>query len=144
MRLYFASAALLLAACSARETPDIIVENGWARATVAGQDSAAAYLTIVNRGGADDRLVSVSVPRANMAMLHGTSMDGGVMRMRAMSDGLTVPARATVELAPNGTHIMLNGLTAPLRAGERLPAKLNFAEAGTKDVTIKVEEASAR
>lgn len=144
MRPFIAFAALFLAACNSPETPDITVENGWARATIAGQDSGAAYLTIVNRGGGDDRLVEVSVPRAGMAMLHSSAMDGGVMRMRHLSDGLAIPAGASVELAPNGTHIMLSGLSKPLRPGEELPATLRFAKAGTKEVTIKVEQASAR
>lgn len=144
MRPVFASAALLLAACDARGTPDIVVEKGWARATVAGQDSAAAYLIIVNRGDGDDRLLEVSVPRAGMAMLHGSSMDGGVMRMRDLSDGLAIPSGTTVALAPNSTHIMLSGLAIPLRPGEQIPAKLRFAKAGTKDVMIKVKKASAQ
>ena len=143
MRQFFASVALLLAACAPSKAPDIAVEHGWARATVAGQYSAAAYLTIVNRGG-DDRLVEVSVPRAGHAMLHSSSMDGGVMRMRDLSDGLAIPAGTTVELAPNGTHVMLSGLAAPLLAGEEFPATLRFARAGTKDLAIKVVEASAR
>ena len=141
MRLSSAFVALLLAACGAKE-PDIAIENGWARATPAGQDGAA-YLTIVNRGGAD-RLVGVTVPRAGHAMLHGSSMDNGVMRMRSLADGLDIPAGGTVELAPHGTHIMLGGLTGPLRPGEQFPATLRFAKAGAKPVTIKVEEASAR
>jgi copper(I)-binding protein len=133
-----------LAACSPNKAPQISVGNGWARATVAGQGSAAAYLTIVNRGGNDDRLVSVSVPRSTMAMLHSSSMEGGVMRMRDLSDGLAIPADATVRLDPNGTHIMLNGLKSPLRAGEQFPATLRFAKAGAKDVVIKVKDASAQ
>jgi len=144
MRPFFAFAALSLAACSPNKAPRISVENGWARATVAGQGSAAAYLTIVNRGGGEDRLVGVSVPRSNVAMLHSSSMDGGVMRMRDLSEGLIIPAYGTVQLAPNGTHIMLNGLKSPLRAGEQFPATLRFAKAGAKDVVIKVEDAAAR
>jgi len=144
MRPFFALAALTVAACTPSKAPDITVENGWARATAAGQGSAAAYLTIINRGRADDRLVEVSVPRAKQAMLHASSMDSGVMRMRDLSAGLAVPAGATVELAPIGTHIMLSGLAAPLLAGDEFPATLRFAKAGTKDLTIKVEQASAR
>jgi periplasmic copper chaperone A len=140
MRLLFAFAALLLAACQPGE-PAIAVEGGWARATVAGQSGGAAYLTIVNRGS-DDRLVEVSVPRAGQAMLHGSSMEGGVMRMRHLSDGLPIPAGSTVELAPNGTHIMLMGLATPLRPGEQFPVTLRFARAGASETTIKVEDAS--
>ena len=136
------SAALLLAACGPADQPKIAVENGWARATVAGQDSGAIYLNIVNRGGSDDRLVEVSVPRARQATLHSSTMDGGVMRMRGLADGLAIPAGETVRLGPNGTHIMLSGLTTPLRPGEQFPTTLRFAKAGTKEVTIRVAEAS--
>jgi periplasmic copper chaperone A len=144
MKLLFACAALLLSACGTPATPEITVSDGWARATVAGQSDAAAYLTISNRGDGEDRLVEVAIPRAGMAMLHGSAMDGGVMRMRALTDGLAIPAHMTVALAPNGAHIMLSGLTTPLRPGEQFPATLRFAKAGTKQATIKVEQASAR
>ena len=144
MRLFFVTAALLLAACGSGKTPEISVENGWARATVAGQNTAAAYLSIINRGSAEDRLIEVSVPRAKQARIHASSMDGGVMRMRDLADGLVIPAGATVELAPNRTHVMLSELAAPLRPGEEFPATLRFAKAGTKQLTIKVEQASAR
>jgi copper(I)-binding protein len=142
MRPFFLCAALLLAACGPADQPKITVENGWARATVAGLDSGAIYLDIVNRGGADDRLVEVSVPRARQATLHSSTMEGGVMRMRDLADGLAIPAGATVALAPHKTHVMLSGLTAPLRPGEQFAATLRFAKAGSKDVTIRVEEAS--
>ena len=144
MRPFIAFAALALSSCAPAKTPDIAIEDGWARATVAGQGGAAAYFTIINRGGDGDRLVEVSVPRAGQAMLHASSMDGGVMRMRHLADGLDIPAGAAVKLAPNGTHVMLGGLTTPLRPGEQFPAALRFARAGTKSVTIQVAEASAR
>jgi copper(I)-binding protein len=143
MRLLFACAALFLAACQPGE-PAIAVEDGWARATAPGQYGAAVYLTVVNRGGGADRLIEVSVSRAGHAMLHGSSMEGGVMRMRHLPDGLAIPPSSTVELAPNGPHIMLAGLGAPLRPGERFPVTLRFAKAGTKDAIVTVEDPSAR
>ena len=142
MRTFFAVAALVLAACGPADLPIIAVENGWARATGAGQDSGAIYLNIVNRGGGEDRLVEVAVPRARQATLHSSTMDGGVMRMRDLADGLAIPADTTIALAPGKTHIMLRGLTVPLRPGEQIPTTLQFAKAGTKDVMIRVEEAS--
>lgn len=141
MKLLFASAALLVAACGAPKAPDIAVSDGWARATAPGQDGGALYLTIVNRGG-EDRLVEVTLPRARQAMVHDSSIEGGVMRMRALPDGLAIPAATTVKLAPNGTHIMLTGLDAPLRPGERMAVTLRFAKSGSKEATIDVEDAA--
>ena len=144
MKLILICASALLAACGAKLDPAISVERGWARATPTGASSAAAYLMIVNRAADDDRLISVTVSRAAAASLHASSIDQGVMRMRALETGLAIPGNATVRLAPNGVHIMLTGLAAPLRPGERIRATLRFARSGPKTAVIVVETAMAR
>ena len=53
------------------------------------------YVTIINRGGADDRLLGVTASRAGMAMVHATETLDGVARMR-MVGALPIPANATV------------------------------------------------
>ena len=73
--------------------PDIGVADAWARATLPGKPASAAYLTISNRGGADDALVGVT-SSSGTADIHSTSMDGGIMRMRKL-DRLPIPAGAT-------------------------------------------------
>ncbi len=45
-------------------------------------------------------------------------------------DRVDVPAGATVALEPGGYHLMIEGLTAPLRAGDRLELDLVFQRAG--------------
>ena len=91
MKLILICAAALLTACGAKPDPAISVERGWARATPTGASSAAAYLMIVNRAAGDDRLISVTVSRAAAASLHASSIDQGVMRMRALETGLAIP-----------------------------------------------------
>ena len=137
--------ALLLAACkpAAPTAPAIEIRDAWARETAPGQTSGAAYFTIVNMGSEGDKLVSITTPAASMAMIHGSSNSNGVMAMRMMAD-LPVPGTATVTLAPLGTHVMLTGLAAPLRAGDRVPLTLRFARAGTRRVDAAVLPASAR
>jgi copper(I)-binding protein len=34
--------------------------------------------------------------------LHTMTMDGGVMRMRQVTDGIAIPAKGTVQLQPGG------------------------------------------
>lgn len=133
------SAGLLLAACHSAAPPaaSIDVRDAWARETAPGQTSAAAYLTIVNSGSDGDKLLSVTSPGAQMAMLHGSSNTGGVMAMRMMNN-LAIPGTQTVTLAPLGTHIMLTGLTGPLHAGDRIPLTLHFAHAGARQVDAAV------
>lgn len=129
---------LLLASCSASVPPAISVEDAWARASVPGQMSSAAYFTVRNTGGADT-LLSVSSPSANASM-HSTSMDNGVMRMRPLAS-LEVPAHSTVALKPGGTHVMLMGLKAPLEAGSTIVLDLRFEKSGERQVTANVRPA---
>ena len=53
-------------------------------------------MTIVNAGNTADRLVSATSPVAAEVQIHNTSMDGGVMRMRQLTDGLEIPANGKV------------------------------------------------
>ena len=136
------ASALLLGGCDrAPSAPDIAVSDAWARATAAGQSNAAVYATIANRGSAD-RLTGVT-SSAGMAMLHASESSGGMARMRMISD-LAIPAGGEVQLAPGGTHVMLTGLEAPLRAGDRLQLTLRFATAGLRTVDVAVVAAGER
>ena len=129
-----------LAACSA-PGPKLDVHDGWARETGQSQ-TAAAYVTIDNKGGADE-LTGVRASIGD-AMLHESSMDGGVMRMRpiASGEGLVVPSNGSLRLAPNGTHVMVMGLRKPLKAGDRFDLTLLFDKAGPRKVTISVKPAA--
>jgi copper(I)-binding protein len=133
-------AAIGLAACSGGEgaPADVRVTDAWTRATVAGQSSAAVYLTIANSGRGSDRLLDVSTPIAKDASLHSSSSEGGVMRMRALRDGVPVPAGARVKLEPSGNHAMLTGLSAPLAKGSNFPLTLRFERSGKHEVQVQV------
>ncbi len=43
-----------------------------------------------------------------------------------MEAGLAIPAGATVELKPGGSHVMVTGLGGPLRSGDTLKLTLRF------------------
>lgn len=131
-------AALLLASCSKAGDPDIQIADAWARETVAGQTSTAAYMTIRNAGSGDDRLVGVTAPAPAKAMLHASESSGGISRMRQMGSGLAIPAKASVELKPGGSHVMITGLAAPLPEGARLDLRLNFKKSGERRVAVPV------
>jgi len=134
-------AALLLSSCGQSGSPSLQIANAWARETVAGQTSTAAYLTIANEGTADDRLVSVAAPEPATASIHATQNSGGVSHMREMSSGLAIPAGSTIELKPGGTHVMVMGLPAPLRRGETLNLRLRFEKSGEKPIDVRVAPA---
>ena len=137
------SLALTLALTSlisiAAAASPIRIENPWSRATAPGQVVGGGFMTIVNTGNTADRLVSVTSAAAAEVQIHHTSIDGGVMRMRQLTDGLEIPAAGRVELKPRGLHLMLMQLKAPLEAGSSFPVQLQFEKAGTLTAQFKVE-----
>ena len=88
------------------------------------------------------RLVGAATTAAQMSHLHESKSENGVMTMRAV-DGIDIPPHATVTLKPEGFHIMLMGLTQPLKAGLSFPIVLTFARAGGVSVEVAVKPAGA-
>jgi copper(I)-binding protein len=132
--LVVAISLLAAAPALAAEPAGIEVKDAWARASAGRTQSAAAYVTLVNRGPADDKLVGASSPIAKHVHLHAEQMtQGNVMRMVAV-ESVDLPAGKTVTLAPSGMHLMLTELDHPLAAGGTVPLRLRFAKAG--DVAI--------
>ena len=137
-----ALAALLLLSCAPKkiDPPQVSISGAWSRATVAGQSTAAVYLTIANNGGGDDTLLNASTP-IGQATLHSSAMDGAVMRMRPL-ERLDVHGHSTVQLTPGGTHIMVTGVKQPLIAGSRFPLALHFDRSGDRRIDVEVRSAS--
>lgn len=133
-------AVTALAACSPN-SPKLSVHDGWARETGHGA-TAAAYLTIDNKGGAD-QLVGARA-KIGQASLHESAMDGGVMRMRPIDpkEGLVVPSNGSLRLAPAGAHVMVTGLTRPLKAGDHFDLTLLFDNSRPRKVSITVKPAT--
>jgi copper(I)-binding protein len=118
------------------------IEHPSARPTPPGARTGGVYFTLHNAGTQADRLVRVASPAADTAELHSMTMDGNVMRMRAVT-GIDVPAGARVALGSGGYHVMLIGLHQPLTAGGSVPLTLTFERAGSIDVEADVEAAGA-
>ena len=114
------------------------IDHPFARATPPGARSGGIYMTIENGGTAADRLLRVASPAAASVELHSMTMDGNVMRMRAIT-GLDIAPGAKVTLGSSGYHVMLVGLAKPLAVGDRFPLTLTFEKAGSVDVSVFVE-----
>lgn len=138
LRTLTLAALLLLTACGEKEAADVELSGAWARPTI-GQAPAAVYVTIDNQGEGSDRLTGVSTDHAAMAMIHQTEIYNGVAEMR-MAGEINVPAHERIEMQPGGTHIMLEGLRAPLKAGDEFDLVLRFRESGAKTVKVTVRK----
>ncbi|MFN3171971.1 MAG: copper chaperone PCu(A)C [Hyphomicrobiales bacterium] len=102
--------------------------------------NAGGFLTIMNTGDADNRLVSATSPVSERVELHTMTMDGDVMRMREMEDGIALPAGEMVELKPGGLHVMFIGLSGPFATGETVPVTLTFESGDTQELIMPVME----
>ena len=119
---------------------NIHVEEAQARATVGNQANGAAFITIENQGAAEDALLSAATSVAGKVEIHNMSMDGDVIKMRAV-ERIDLKVGEKIEMKPgHGYHIMLMGLKKPLKAGESFPMQLRFRKAGKVQVTVKVME----
>ena len=137
-RIFFGFLASLCLTATGALASDIVVTDARARASLTpAATTAAAYLTITNASALDDALVAITSDRAPMAMVHENRIVEGVIQMRHL-ESLDIPASAKVVLDPGNLHVMLMGLTAPLKEGETLTLTLTFAKAGQVTVTIPV------
>jgi len=136
-----AALALAATAASAHEfkVGSLEIDHPWARATPKGASVGGGYLKITNKGTEPDRLVGGSSPVAGKFEIHEMAMDGGVMKMRPLPNGIEIKPGQTVEFKPGGFHIMMVGLKQPLEAGKTVKGTLVFEKAGTVDIEYKVE-----
>jgi periplasmic copper chaperone A len=145
MRAIALASAICFAVISsvyAQSSSPIEINHAWAHATASSAANGAVYLTITNRGTADDRLTGASTAVASKAELHVTLNENGVMKMRPLAD-VPVKAGGSAQFKPDGMHIMLLGLKHPLKAGDSFPLTLTFDKAGAVETMVKVTKAGA-
>lgn len=106
--------------------------------------SAAAFMVLLNAGETADRLIGASSDLAKRVELHThIAGDDGVMRMREIEDGISVPAGGMHRLERGGDHVMIMGLTRAVSDGDTVEITLIFEKAGEILVTIPVQMAGS-
>lgn len=116
----------------------IEIADAWARP---GREdgTSAIYMNILNGSSQQDTLVSISSPVAGMAEVHESyEQEEGMMGMRPV-DTVIAPAKNILSLEPGGLHIMLMQLNRALAEGDSIEFKVEFANAGEKNVTVSVQ-----
>jgi copper(I)-binding protein len=121
----------------------LVVSEPWTRATPPGAKVGGGYLTIQNTGAEDDTLVSVASTASEKTEFHQMKTEDGVMTMRPVEGGVTIPAGGSLTLEPGGYHIMFIRPKAPFKQGESVPLTLNFAKAGAVAVELVVSPIGA-
>ena len=79
-----------------------------------GMKSASGYLIIKNKGNKSDVLYEIETLFSEKVELHEMSMEGNIMKMKKINDGIEIPPRKEVILKPGGLHIMFKNLNKNL------------------------------
>lgn len=139
---FVAVTAVLLSLSGHLYAQNVDVKDAWVRTSVQGQKATGAFMKITAKEGST--LVGVASPVAGVAEVHEMKMDGDVMRMRALPNGLALPAGKTVALTPGGYHVMLMDLKATLPKDSTIPLTLTFknAKGEQSQVELKVPVAT--
>ena len=147
----------LLIACGAPAGPSIEAVDVWARPAMtmkaSGEPSeegmgmgqpmpgtGAVFMLLKNKGNEPDRLTGGQTDIAEIVEIHETVMEGEVMKMQMLPDGLAVPAKGEVLLKPGGYHVMLIGIKRDLVVGDTFALDLAFEKSGTVTVQPEVRE----
>lgn len=144
--LPFACAVALLSSALAHNfsAGSIKIDHPWSRETAPKAAVGAGFLTIQNFGKAPDRLIEVKSAISDNVEIHTMTMEGGMMRMRELKTGLSIPAGGQVKLQPGAEHIMFMGLKGQIKQNEDFKATLVFERAGEVEVTFQVEAPGAQ
>ncbi|MGH6875785.1 MAG: copper chaperone PCu(A)C [Rhizomicrobium sp.] len=133
----FASAALAGCMAAPALAADVAVTGAWFRSLPADLP-AGGYFELHNSGTSPVVLVAAKSSACGMLMLHESTEQSGVSRMRDVHD-LTVPAGGTVTFAPGGYHLMCMHPTSAMTPGRAVPVALVFANGGQLSAVFSVK-----
>ncbi len=115
----------------------LAVRDAWARAPAVPGRNGAAFLTLVNTGAREIRLVRAESPAAARVELHRSVTADGVMKMVPQA-AIPVPAGGTTVLEPGGLHLMLIHADARVKSGARIDLTLHFESGMRRRVRARV------
>lgn len=117
------------------------ITHPWSKAVPPTSNVAAAFLSIINHGNADDTLIEAHSPIAEIVELHTLKNDNGLIQMRQVNT-INIAAEHTQELAPGGFHLMLFNLIEVPSIDSHFPLTLTFKHAGEITVNVAVKPAT--
>ena len=142
--MLLALAGITLAAPSALSAHEykvgtLLIEHPWSRPSPMASNVSAGFLKITNTGQEDDRLVKATAEISPKVQLHDMKMEGDMMKMVELPEGIVIPAGKTVELKPKSLHIMFMDVKSQPVDGSVFKATLVFEKAGELAIDFMVE-----
>ena len=117
----------------------VAVMNAWIREAMPDSTVNAGYMTLVNVGSEDVKLVGVESQTCAEVELHEMTMANGMMEMHELSE-LIVPAGGQAQFKPGGKHLMLKDPDSHLTSGQKVELTLVFDSGKRQTVTVAVAD----
>jgi periplasmic copper chaperone A len=97
-------------------------------------------MTIRNDAAVADAILRVRCPFANFSVKHTVDRGEGAPAMRE-GKSIPVPENRTIELKPDGYHVMLLQTRQKLADGETFTCAVVFQKAGTRETEVQISRA---
>ena len=139
-KFFLLASVLLTNAAFAHEIKigKLVIHHPYIRQPIGSAKVAGAYTKIDNTGTEDDTLIKATIDGVDSVEIHDMKMQGDVMKMSEMTEGLLIPAGKSVELKPKSSHFMISGMKSPFIENETVKGTFTFAKAGTVAVDFEV------
>jgi copper(I)-binding protein len=121
--------ALLTAMACEGNPPPLLISDVEVYRPVPGNDAAVAYLKLSNQGNETVRLSRVSSPQYGSVVMHETSIEDDIARMRPI-DELVIDARSEVRFESGGKHLMLMRARGPQEEASPVTLEFHYGEGG--------------
>ena len=132
-RLFIAAPALLVAGhalAHSYRVGDLMIGHAWCLPSDATSTKAFMPLAVVE--GRPDALIAASTPAAAKVEFRPVANGPATGRW-------DIVPRRPIGMRQDGPHLLLTGLTRPLKIRERFPLTLTFERNGSKEVEVWVE-----
>lgn len=113
----------------------LVVSNATVRALLPGQNTTAAFFTLVNRGQSQCILLSADSPSAERIEFHTHQHQGDSVKMRALNQ-VKVPAGESLAFKSGGLHLMLFGVAPTLNGNKKGTMQLTLHTDQCGSVTV--------
>lgn len=132
-------APMALSACA--DPAPLYVDQAWVRLNPNADGPAAGYFTI-NGGEEATKLLRVTSEGALRIELHESVEKDGIASMQAI-DSVDVPAKAKVQFAPGGRHLMIFGINPAVIENGTMTMTMLFANGDRLIVDAAIQKAGA-
>ncbi len=135
-RVVLACTASLLALTA--QAAEVVISKPWVKGTLASARSSTAYMEFLcDEAGS---IVAAHSPLASSVSLQDMrfELDGGPLRPTPVKT-LPFEKRRKLQLTPVSGHLVLQGLSGPVKAGDRIPLilTLRLADGSEQEVTVE-------